>query len=282
MANPLLTHSPNSLTPAQFTKWYIKSEGRIKAQNKEAFDAFDENNSGTIDKTELKNILVSLGNKPNEGDIDEALKEMFQSGSPDEITYEEFSAWYTNSMFWTEQKRAAEEASEVAGVSHSIFCCFLVSVSAPMLTLLIYSYFARSLAEGVDQNLVFPKGEGIGAAVKWLIFLPLIGSLCLTVPDSRKPGKQKYCYITFGMSICWIGVYSFFMVGWAEIIGDTLGIPPVVMGLTFLAAGTSVPDLLSSVIVARMGEGDMAVSSSIGSNIFDILVGLPMPWIIYR
>ncbi|GMI53169.1 hypothetical protein ScalyP_jg3738 [Parmales sp. scaly parma] len=234
---------------AEFTKWYIKSEGRIKAQNKEAFDAFDENNSGTIDKTELKNILVSLGNKPNEGDIDEALKEMFQSGSPDEITYEEFSAWYTNSMFWTEQKRAAEEASEVA--------------------------------EGVDQNLVFPKGEGIGAAVKWLIFLPLIGSLCLTVPDSRKPGKQKYCYITFGMSICWIGVYSFFMVGWAEIIGDTLGIPPVVMGLTFLAAGTSVPDLLSSVIVARMGEGDMAVSSSIGSNIFDILVGLPMPWIIY-
>ena len=45
------------------------------------------------------------------------------------------------------------------------------------------------------------------------------------------------------------------------------------MGLTFLAAGTSVPDLLSSVIVARQGKGDMAVSSSIGSNIFDVLVG---------
>jgi len=48
-----------------------------------------------------------------------------------------------------------------------------------------------------------------------------------------------------------------------------------------LAAGTSVPDLLSSVIVARRGHGDMAVSSSIGSNIFDILVGLPIPWILY-
>lgn len=54
-----------------------------------------------------------------------------------------------------------------------------------------------------------------------------------------------------------------------------------IRGLTFLAAGTSVPDLLSSVIVARKGEGDMAVSSSIGSNIFDILIGLPVPWIIY-
>ncbi len=49
------------------------------------------------------------------------------------------------------------------------------------------------------------------------------------------------------------------------------------MGLTILAAGTSVPDLLTSVIVAKQGFGDMAVSSSIGSNIFDVLVGLPVP-----
>ena len=53
------------------------------------------------------------------------------------------------------------------------------------------------------------------------------------------------------------------------------------MGLTLVAAGTSVPDLLSSVIVAKLGQGDMAVSSSIGSNIFDILIGLPGPWIVY-
>ena len=51
--------------------------------------------------------------------------------------------------------------------------------------------------------------------------------------------------------------------------------------VTFLAAGTSVPDLLSSVIVARKGLGDMAVSSSVGSNIFDILIGLPLPWLSY-
>jgi len=51
------------------------------------------------------------------------------------------------------------------------------------------------------------------------------------------------------------------------------------MGITFIAAGTSIPDLLTSVIVARQGHGDMAVSSSIGSNIFDILIGLPLPWL---
>ena len=45
------------------------------------------------------------------------------------------------------------------------------------------------------------------------------------------------------------------------------------MGLTFLAAGTSVPDLITSVLVAKQGKGDMAVSSSVGSNIFDVTVG---------
>jgi len=59
-----------------------------------------------------------------------------------------------------------------------------------------------------------------------------------------------------------------------------MGIPNIIMGLTFLAAGTSIPDAASSVAVAKLGEGDMAVSSSIGSNIFDILVGLPVPWMI--
>lgn len=98
------------------------------------------------------------------------------------------------------------------------------------------------------------------------------------------------------------------------IISYTLGIPDVIMGITFLAAGTSVPDCMASLIVARQGVcvrlcvcvlffthhlsvlwspstlifyicvwnptgmGDMAVSNSIGSNIFDVLLGLGFPW----
>lgn len=69
------------------------------------------------------------------------------------------------------------------------------------------------------------------------------------------------------------------MVWWATTAGRIIGIPDSIMGLTILAAGTSVPDLITSVLVAKEGHGDMAVSSSIGSNIFDILVGLPLPWI---
>ena len=85
----------------------------------------------------------------------------------------------------------------------------------------------------------------------------------------------------FFLSIVWVGLYSYLMVWWVTVIGDVFQVPIVIMGLTFLAAGTSVPDLLTSVIVAKQGHGDMAVSSSIGSNIFDILVGLPVPWLLY-
>jgi Ca2+/Na+ antiporter len=71
------------------------------------------------------------------------------------------------------------------------------------------------------------------------------------------------------------------MVWWASSVGETLTIPNEVMGLTFLAAGTSIPDLITSVIVARKGFGDMAISSSVGSNIFDVTVGLPIPWMLW-
>lgn len=52
------------------------------------------------------------------------------------------------------------------------------------------------------------------------------------------------------------------------------------MGLTFIAFGVSLPDVISSVIVVREGLGDMAVSNAVGSNVFDILICLGVPWFI--
>ena len=62
------------------------------------------------------------------------------------------------------------------------------------------------------------------------------------------------------------------MVWFATVLGDASNIPIEVMGLTFLAAGTSVPDLITSVIVAKKGLGDMAVSSSIGIFFLDFQI----------
>ncbi len=78
--------------------------------------------------------------------------------------------------------------------------------------------------------------------------------------------RKKYFALTFAMSILWIMVFSYLMVWWATVVGKIVGISDAVMGLTFLAAGTSVPDLITSVLVAKQGHGDMAVSSSIGQT----------------
>ncbi|KAM4829766.1 sodium/potassium/calcium exchanger 1 [Thomomys bottae] len=115
----------------------------------------------------------------------------------------------------------------------------------------------------------------------YLFLLPIVFPLWLTVPDVRREESRKFFVITFLGSIIWIAMFSYLMVWWAHQVGETIGISEEIMGLTILAAGTSIPDLITSVIVARKGLGDMAVSSSVGSNIFDITVGLPVPWLLF-
>jgi len=115
----------------------------------------------------------------------------------------------------------------------------------------------------------------------WLLGLPLAIAFFLTIPDCRRERFKTWWPATFTMCILWIAILASVMVWMVERFGVLYGVPSSVMGVTLLAAGTSIPDCLSSIAVARRGHGDMAVSSSIGSNIFDVLIGLPVPWFIY-
>ncbi|XP_035793976.1 sodium/potassium/calcium exchanger Nckx30C-like isoform X2 [Anopheles albimanus] len=139
----------------------------------------------------------------------------------------------------------------------------------------------NELEEEPPEALSMSWPKGARKRITYLLVAPIIFPLYLTLPDTRTPRGKRFFPVTFIGSILWIAAYSYLMVWWATVIGDTSKIPPEVMGLTFLAAGTSIPDLITSVIVARKGFGDMAVSSSVGSNIFDVTVGLPIPWLLY-
>ncbi|XP_065415264.1 sodium/potassium/calcium exchanger 1 [Chrysemys picta bellii] len=132
-----------------------------------------------------------------------------------------------------------------------------------------------------DEPLSLEWPETRRKQALYLFLLPVVFPLWLTVPDVRNPRSRNFFAITFLGAIIWIAAFSYLMVWWAHQVGETIGISEEIMGLTILAAGTSIPDLITSVIVARKGLGDMAVSSSVGSNIFDITVGLPVPWFLY-
>lgn len=136
------------------------------------------------------------------------------------------------------------------------------------------------LAEEPESEMSSPFSlpGGILDKVKFFICWPILVLLYFTVPNCAKP-RWEFCFmLSFFLSTLWIAVFSYIMVWMVTIVGYTLGIPDVIMGITFLAAGTSVPDCIASLIVARQGLGDMAVSNTIGSNVFDILVGLGVPW----
>jgi len=128
-------------------------------------------------------------------------------------------------------------------------------------------------------QLSWPSDGSIKDKLTFVVLAPLNYWLWL-IPDVRFEEKKKYYPISFIMSIAYIAFLSYWMVWWATTIGQTADIDDVIMGYTVLAAGTSIPDLLTSVLVARQGLGDMAVSSSIGSNIFDVTFGLPIPWLL--
>jgi K+-dependent Na+/Ca+ exchanger-like protein len=91
---------------------------------------------------------------------------------------------------------------------------------------------------------------------------------------------ERSYWRAFAVSIAFIAVLSYFLVEYAVLFADALSVPPVIVALTILAAGTSVPDLFASVVVARQGRGDMAVANAVGSNVFDILIGLGLPWLV--
>jgi Ca2+/Na+ antiporter len=51
------------------------------------------------------------------------------------------------------------------------------------------------------------------------------------------------------------------------------------MGLTILAVGSSIEEIFSAIVMTRRGHPEMAIAGSIGSNVFDILMGLGIPWL---
>ncbi|KFO29671.1 Sodium/potassium/calcium exchanger 5 [Fukomys damarensis] len=146
-----------------------------------------------------------------------------------------------------------------------------------------YSQLSLSLhgLSGVSEDppSVFHMPEADFKRIFWVLSLPIITLLFLTTPDCRRKFWKNYYVITFFMSALWICAFTYVLVWMVTVTGETLQIPDTVMGLTLLAVGTSIPDTVASVLVARKGKGDMAMSNIVGSNVFDLLC-LGIPWLL--
>lgn len=90
--------------------------------------------------------------------------------------------------------------------------------------------------------------------------------------------KANLLSLVMGLLI--LPVSAHFLVKSAAHIGQWLGISEMVMGLTIIAIGTTLPNVATSLVAAFKGQDDIAVGTILGSNMFNLLVVMAFPGII--
>lgn len=78
-----------------------------------------------------------------------------------------------------------------------------------------------------------------------------------------------------------IALFSYMMVQCMELTSCLVGVPSITLSLLIVASGTCLPELIVAMVVARKGQATAAVSTALGSNVFDILIALGLPWACY-
>ena len=106
---------------------------------------------------------------------------------------------------------------------------------------------------------------------------PFVSEACDEVPDNV-PTKKAVFWLVVGMIL--LPVSSHFLVGSAVDIAKYFGLSDLVIGLTIIAIGTSLPELAASIAGVLKNEDDLALGNIVGSNIFNILAVLPLAGLI--
>jgi cation:H+ antiporter len=88
-------------------------------------------------------------------------------------------------------------------------------------------------------------------------------------PKNLKTILKNLFFVGAGLAMLYFG--SNWLVEAAIIIARTFGVSELVIGLTIVAGGTSMPEVATSIVAAMKGEGDISAGNVIGSNIFNIL-----------
>ena len=90
------------------------------------------------------------------------------------------------------------------------------------------------------------------------------------IPEVAGPIWKSLLWLVAGLGVL---IASSRMLVWGAVgMAQALGVSDLVIGLTIVAVGTSLPELASSIAAARRGENDLAVGNIIGSNFFNTLV----------
>ncbi len=128
--------------------------------------------------------------------------------------------------------------------------------------------------DGMSDNLL-SRTDALSLLVLFCIFLVYVVSLIKSDPSSVESeeitvysGWLDFIFCVGGMTGLYLG--GEFLVNHASILARNAGVSEAMIGLTIVAFGTSLPELITSITAAMKKQNDIAVGNVIGSNIFNV------------
>ena len=161
-----------------------------------------------------------------------------------------------------------------------------VKKEIPMLLLLTFLFSTLLLDSFFDPSIsnVFTRSDGIVILLFFLVFVYyLIHMMRNKIDDDDEDTDTKDMSLIKSMAFTILGIVAIvlgsnFVVDSASGIAGDLGVSERLIALTIVALGTSLPELVTSVVATKKGEYDIAIGNVVGSNIFNIgmVVGIPV------
>ena len=155
--------------------------------------------------------------------------------------------------------------------------CLLIS------TLLVVLFLDIKLA-GYGANQI-TRADAIVILLFFTIFVYYLISLARQKKDEKGEEKAKYklgkSFLMVGLGLVGIILGSNMVVNNASSIAKIIGLSERIISLTIIAFGTSLPELVTTIVSSRKGEQDLLIGNIIGSNIFNICVVLGIPVAIF-
>ncbi len=157
---------------------------------------------------------------------------------------------------------------------------FPFSILITVILLLVDSDFSIMKILDGNQGFVLGRWAGLLFLILFVLYIyATVKSALRSRAEAKDMEEEEYktmsplksgIYIVIGLiGIVWGGNL---VVDSASNIALTFGWSQTFIGLTIVALGTSLPELVTSVVAARKGENDLAVGNVVGSNIFNILL----------
>lgn len=153
-----------------------------------------------------------------------------------------------------------------------------------LMSLLLVVLFVDKLFDPAQVNMI-SHSDGFVILLFFMVFIYYLFSIIRkkkevddpnTLEDNPKYSMSKSLLFTV-LGLIGVIIGSHFVVNSASSIASFLGVSERIISLTVIALGTSLPELVTSLVAAKKGEQDLLIGNIIGSNIFNIGIVLGLP-----